>query len=79
VENKDKVSFPTLSKRELIAAHIDISKDMENMSVGFFKQLMGRDIPTSEIDNFMWWAEAEAKIRVIKTDALLNELSKPQP
>lgn len=76
-ENKDTPLFPVLSKRELIAAHIDVSKDMETWSVAFFKELMGTDIPTAKIDNVKWWAEAEAKLRVIKADALIVELSKP--
>lgn len=78
-ENKDTPVFPVLGKRELIAAHIDVSKDMDSMSIVFFKELMGTDIPASKIDNFKWWAAAEAKVRLIKADALLLELSKSQP
>lgn len=75
----DVHAFPVLSKRELIATHIDVSKDMENWSVAFFNDLMGSKPPTNQLENYKWWANAEAKIRLIKADALLFELSTPQP
>lgn len=65
-----------LTKRELIAAQIDVSKDLENWSTGFLEKLVGRSIPRDNIENYKWWAEAEAKLRVMKADALLAELSK---
>lgn len=68
-----------LSKREYLAALIDVSKDIDGHSVDFIKALVGRDIPKTHLENLKFWAEAEAKLRVIKADALLLELSKPQP
>jgi hypothetical protein len=68
-----------LTKREYLAALIDVSKDIDGHSISVIQAVVGRDIPTSPFENLMFWAEAEAKLRVIKADALLTELSKPQP
>jgi hypothetical protein len=75
----DPISGVSLSKRELIAAMIDISKDVEGKSTASIEALMGETIPNGRIENYKYWARVEAKMRVIKADALLNELSKPQP
>lgn len=69
-----------LSIRELIAATINVYADVENYSVDFFKNIMGKEVPLNDpIGNYKYWAEAEAKLRVIKADALIAELSNPQP
>lgn len=68
-----------VSKREWMAAHIDVANEMENSSIGFIKELMGKEPPSGILENNAYWMEAEAKLRVIKADALLNELSKTQP
>lgn len=65
-----------LTKREMIAAQMNVSKDIEDWSTEFFEELLGRKIPGNAQDNYLFWAEAEARIRVIKADALLTELSK---
>jgi hypothetical protein len=72
--------WPTgLTKIEYAATHIDVSKDMEDYGKAFFEELLGRPFPGNDgsaIDNYLFWAEAEAKLRVMKADALLKELSK---
>jgi hypothetical protein len=79
MDNKNSPAFPVLSKRELIAARIDVSKDFENYSAAFFTELMGKQPPSGHLENYAYWNKAEAKLRVMKADALLNELSKTQP
>ena len=90
MDNKDKMAFPFyepgtgfgsvsegLTKRELWATMVDVSKDIENMSTGLVERLVGRPRPDDSVDYYLWRAEVEAKMRVIKADALLAELSKP--
>ena len=75
--NQNPESWPTgLTKREYIATHIDVSKDMEDYTKAFFEELLGRPFPGNTIENYLFWAEAEAKLRAMKADALLAELSK---
>lgn len=76
---EDNAQVTGLTKRELIAAHIDCSKDIDDYPIAFFKELLGRDMPDNQIEKYKYFAEAEAKLRVIKADALLSELSKTQP
>lgn len=68
-----------LTKREWMAAHVDVSNEMVNSSIAFIEALMGKQPPSSHLENFAYWNEAEAKLRVMKADALIAELSKPQP
>ena len=68
-----------VSKREWMAAHIDVSSEMENSSIAFIEALMGKRPPSGHLENHAYWTEAEAKLRVMKADALLNELSTTQP
>lgn len=84
-ENKNEAAFPVhadtisrcgLTKREWMAAHINVSNEMENSSIAFISELMGKQPPAGTMENRAYWNEAEAKLRVMKADALLAELSK---
>jgi hypothetical protein len=65
-----------LTKREWMVAHIDVTNEMENSSLAFIAELMGKQPPSGTMENHAYWNEAEAKLRVMKADALLTELSK---
>lgn len=65
-----------VTKREWMAAHINVSNEMENSSIAFISELMGKQPPAGTMENHAYWNEAEAKLRVMKADALLAELSK---
>jgi hypothetical protein len=65
-----------VTKREWMAALINVANEMENSSISFIKELMGKEPPTGTMENHAYWNEAEAKLRVMKADALLTELSK---
>lgn len=69
--------YTGLTKRELIASQLDVSEEIVNRSISYFESLLGRSQPSNEEGSVLFWAEAEAKLRVIKADALLSELSKP--
>jgi hypothetical protein len=68
-----------VTKREWMAAHVNVSNEMENSCITFITELMGKQPPSGSMANHVYWTEAEAKLRVMKADALLAELSKPQP
>jgi hypothetical protein len=71
-----------LSKRELIASQMDARHDIADYSLEYLEALTGRarpSAPTTAEELLKWDAECEAKIKVIKADALLTELSKPLP
>ncbi len=71
-----------LTKRELIAAHMDARSDIADHTLEYLETLVGRarpSAPTTAEQLLKWDAECEAKIKVIKADALLAELSKTQP
>lgn len=65
-----------LTKREIISATISMGNEMESYSPKTLVELVGRPIPSEPLANVQFWAEAEAKIRVIKADALLAELER---
>lgn len=68
------------SKRELISATISIDQKEEILcfSAAGIKEILGRDLSTSLMQKLRDFAEVEAKIRVMKADALLTELSKSE-
>lgn len=70
-----------LTKRERIAAQMDVRSDIADYSMEFLVRFVGRPRPSaaSPEDVIKWDSECEAKLRVIKADTLLTELSKPQP
>lgn len=73
---------PWLTKRELIASQMDARSDIADFSLEYLEALIGRarpSAPTTAEELLKWDAECEAKIKVIKADALIAELSKPQP
>lgn len=75
--NQNPEDWPTgLTKREYITTAIDVSSDMENMSTGLKEKLVGRGMPDESIEYYHWLAAVEAKMRIIKADAVLTELSK---
>jgi len=75
--NQAPEDFPTgLTKREWMVAHINVTNEMENSSLTFIAELMGKQPPSGIMENHAYWNEAEAKLRVMKADALLAELSK---
>lgn len=71
-----ETAYAGLSKREWVAAMLDVSDELVNRSMSYFEYLLGRPQPNNEEGSVLFWAEAEAKLRVIKADALLKELSK---
>jgi hypothetical protein len=82
--NKNMPAFPVtenigingVTKREWMAAHVNVANELENLSIGFIKELMGKEPPAGTMENHAYWNEAEAKLRVMKADAILTELSK---
>jgi hypothetical protein len=75
--NQNPDQWPTgLTKREWMAAHINVANEVENSSLAFIAELMGKQPPTGTMENHAYWNEAEAKLRVMKADAILAELSK---
>lgn len=77
--NSDEV-FNGLTKRELLAAHQSVPNDL-SMSWG---ELMVGPCPCRDDNGALvfddavvrWWAQVEAKYRVVYADALLAELEK---
>jgi len=74
--DQDIKIYTGLTKREWLAATLDISKDLTDLPFGMVQKLIGRPMPTDQIEAINYWAEIDAKLRVIKADALLKELSK---
>jgi len=63
-----------LTKREYFAA---MAKYDENeFNVNSLKKIVGTEPPNDTIDNFKWWIEAEAMVKVMKADALIEALNK---
>lgn len=56
-----------VTKRDFFAAHVDITLSMRTAHA-----LMGTSIPTDTIGEMNWWAEAEAKYRYLKADAMMR-------
>jgi hypothetical protein len=67
-----------LTKLEYIATHITLSENVDGFTNTTLANLVGREMPPAgdSIKYVEWWAEAEAKVRVMKAKALLTELSK---
>lgn len=68
-----------LTKLEYIATHIPVkykNSQLDEWSYELLTELMGRPSTSDIHEQFQWWAEAEAKIRIIKAKALLAELEK---
>lgn len=67
-----------LTKREMIAAKMDVKSEVADYSLDFLQKLVGRERPSSvnPYDVLAWDAEAEAIMRVIKADALFRQLEK---
>lgn len=71
-----------LTKREFIASQLDVKSDIADYSLEYLESLIGRErpsAPTTAEELLKWDAEVEAKIKIIKTDALLTQLSTPLP
>lgn len=71
-----------LSNLAYIATHISISESVDGLGTRALSHLVGRNLPDNETepdDYLEWWAEAEAKFRIIKAKALLSELEKQNP
>ena len=62
-----------LTKREYFASVSVVNID--DYSIEFAKQLMGSEIPTDRLENCKWWRTAEAKMQVMKADALIEALN----
>jgi hypothetical protein len=76
--NQAPEDLPTgLTKLEYIATHISVAENADSFGNDVLAALVGRVMPTDQTIEFIqWWAEAEAKVRVMKAKALLTELSK---
>lgn len=63
-----------LNKREEIASRMNLSTDE---LVDYAEIIMGKKAPEGRTkESVKWWIECEAKIKVMKTDALNNELER---
>lgn len=62
-----------LTKREYFAAHVHLTED--EVSYGRAKFIMGSEPPNDVAENRKWWFAAEAKLRVMKADALIEALN----
>jgi len=64
-----------LTKREYFAVN-SRPNSIEDFSLETSILLMGSNPPTDRIENFKWWLSLEAKIAVMRADALIIELNK---
>lgn len=92
MDNANQPAFPVpastvtregLTKREYLAAMIDPQETIDAYTLDFWEKLIGRKSPVSggtviasPLERLQFWAEVEAKVRIIKADALLAELVK---
>lgn len=64
-----------LTKRELIAAMMQ--PEPNNYTIETMEKIMGSTLPDftkDPIGNIIWYAELDAKLKIIKADALLKQL-----
>ncbi|WP_407522720.1 hypothetical protein PDL71_15580 [Lacibacter sp. MH-610] len=62
-----------LTKREYFAAITPITID--DIPLPIAKLIMGNKPPDETMENVLWWADAEARYKVIKADALIKALN----
>ena len=65
-----------LTKREYFASNLTV--DIDDYGYELAKQLMDSEVPKDRVENLKWWMEAEAKIKVLKVDALIKALNNEQ-
>ncbi|BCH33177.1 hypothetical protein MesoLjLc_51070 [Mesorhizobium sp. L-8-10] len=68
------VSRAGMSLRDWLAATIPGFADDASPEVG--EAMVGRPLPSDYVEALVWWAEADAKLRYIKADAMLAEREK---
>ena len=65
-----------LTKREYFASNITV--DIDDYGYEVAKQLMDSEAPKDRLKNIKWWMEAEARMKVLKADALIKALNNEQ-
>lgn len=65
-----------LTKREYFASNITVNIDDYGYEVA--KQFMDSEVPKDRLENLKWWMEAEARMKVLKADALIKALNNEQ-
>lgn len=65
-----------LTKREYFACNITVNIDDYGYEMA--KQLMDSESPKDRLENIKWWTEAEARMKVLKADALIKALNNEQ-
>lgn len=79
MENKITGNEPAMPQSSFLILRAELAAMADGSTtetVEYLEKVFNTKMPTEPIEEFKWWIDIEAKIKVLKADALITELNK---